>query len=191
MYFLAVVATALFWSPSAPGTDAIVKVAAGRLSINASGQPLREVLREVRLRTGIPIDGGDDLTAPLTVDIKDLPIADALRLLLAEHSYMIVGPSGRNVSQVVILGRRGPAARHEVPPALVRAFADADPAVRIEAVERLGERRDAESQALVRRALADTNEAVRAVARVAIDAQEPQRGPMQAVRADGSRRGSE
>jgi HEAT repeat protein len=50
-----------------------------------------------------------------------------------------------------------------------------DPAVRIDAVERLGERSDANSQALVVRALGDPNEAVRAAAREAYDRQQVRR----------------
>ena len=54
-------------------------------------------------------------------------------------------------------------------PAPERAVMDADPAVRIEAVEALGRRVDGNSLALLRGALSDPNEAVRAVAVEALD----------------------
>ena len=58
-----------------------------------------------------------------------------------------------------------PATALAADPQLDRALEDVDPAVRIEAVERLGDRGDERSLALVRQALSDPMEAVRAAAR--------------------------
>lgn len=55
-----------------------------------------------------------------------------------------------------------------VEPSLERELASRDPAARIDAVERLGDRGDARSVALIQRALSDPNDAVRAVAQQAL-----------------------
>ena len=59
--------------------------------------------------------------------------------------------------------------------ALHEASKSEDPAVRIDAIERLGERIDPQSQALVLKALGDANDAVRASAREAYDQQQARR----------------
>ena len=77
-------------------------------------------------------------------------------------------PMALSVESVPTAGREsdghGAALRPPAPPAPERGVMDGDPAVRIEAVEALGRRVDASSLALIRGALSDPSEAVRAVA---------------------------
>lgn len=164
---------------------ASVKWMDGGLSIKPSGQPLRAVLRAIESRAGVEFKGIDALTAPVSRGVERVSLVDGLRYLLADQSYLIIGGSRDRPTRVIVVGGlqanlplggaaaqvvRAPAAAASPVAALERAAADADPAVRIEAVERLGDLDDERSLAVVHRAMSDSNEGVRAVAKEALEA---------------------
>ena len=160
-----------------------VKWASGLLSVKARGQPINTVLHEIEKQTGIVVKGGDALTEPAGSDFDRVPLVEGLRLLLASQSYLIVEGRGATprpaatrvfvvggASSGVVMGSYPKQAQLPTDSKLERAIVDVDPAVRIEAVERLGERGDERGLALVRQALSDPNEGVRAVATEALNA---------------------
>ena len=150
----------------------------GLLSIKASGQPLGAVLRVIEAQTGIVIKGVDTLVDPVRWDLEGVPLVDGLRRLLTGHNYLIVEGSRWRETRVIVLGQgqskaaaTGTLRSAGIAPAISpheRAFADQDPAARIEAVERLGEQSDERSLALIRQATADPSDAVRAAANEAL-----------------------
>lgn len=152
----------------------------GELSVRAKGQALSAVLQDISRQTGLQVRGGVQQQDVVRADIGPETLADALRLLLADKNYLFVDGQGARPARLIILGSGGPGtvAISPVAPQPVpsndpvsqhaRALAGRDVAARIEAVERLGELDDERSQSLVTQALSDPNEAVRAVAREAL-----------------------
>lgn len=156
----------------------------GALTGSTRGQPLGEVLRELAAATGTVVRGGTDLTQAVPANLDRVPLVEALRVLLHGQNYMLLERGRGRALHVVILGSSG------YPPATLGASDrlagvaagapaapdDDDVAARIEAIERLADADDANSQARLRAALADPNEAVRAVAREALDARASRSG---------------
>lgn len=158
----------------------------GLISVKARGQSLVAVLRDLATRTGMQIRVDQNLPDRVGVDIQPVALVEGLRLLLGSHNYLIVETRGHVPALLIVLsgpnkadaGRApllGQAAKLAVPlaqaanslapdPLLERALLDSDPVLRIDAVERLGDRGDARSLALIQHALSDSNDAVRAVA---------------------------
>ena len=160
-----------------------VEWVSGLLSVKARGQPLNAVLREVGSRTGAVIKGADGLTETVAADIDGVALVEGLRTLLSRHNYLIVeGTRARTGTASTRVFVVAPAVGGAMPlPALSPGLSSAaearasvlsnpDPAQRIEAVERLGERHDERSLALLRQAAADPSTAVRAVAIEALQA---------------------
>lgn len=164
-----------------PATAAQVQWSNGLISVSASGQPLSAVLRDIAAVTGTTIQGADALSAPVNGELHRMALVEALRWLLAGQNFLIIEGGRHSATRVIVVddptrrARAGmalaapaasrPATALAADPQLDRALEDVDPAVRIEAVERLGDRGDERSLALVRQALSDPMEAVRAAAR--------------------------
>jgi len=155
----------------------------GRLSVHARGEALRDVLLELDRIAAVQLKGWGDLPDPVKEQFTRLALAEGVRTLLSRHSFMLIERGSRKPAQLIVLGRegaKGPALERVTAPApsalgpasdlkqLAAALGDADAAVRIEAAERLADRRDPQALALLRGALNDGNEAVRAVARSAL-----------------------
>lgn len=153
----------------------------GLLTVQARGEPLGAVLQAVSQATGVAVKGARGLTQPVGTPFKRLPLADGLRLLMGAQSYVLVEGSRPSSTRLIVVGerelappmpdepqaaKRGPA----VEPGLESALRSDDPATRVEAVERLGERDDERSRALLRQALEDPADAVRAAANEALNA---------------------
>lgn len=170
------------------GTESSVAWTDGRLWVRTGGQPLATVLREVEAATGIRVKGAAGLKDPVLSGINGAPLVEGLRRLLDGHSFMIIEGTRHTATRVLVVGgavsgddnphaviprvapRGASAARETADPATERPLADSDPAVRIEAVERLGDRNDERSLLLLKGAMSDPSEAVRAVAQQALDA---------------------
>lgn len=153
----------------------------GELSVRAKGQALSSVLQAISQQTGLQVRGETQLQGFVRADIGPETLADALRLLLADKNYLFVEGQGARPAKLIIIGNGGPGVVAFAPlaPPLraplndavsqhARALAGRDVAARIEAVERLGELDDERSHLLVTQALNDPNEAVRAVAKEAL-----------------------
>jgi len=81
-----------------------------RLTVTASNASLAEVLAEVGRQTGAKVLGLDKVADSITTDIREATLADALRTLLTDATYIIAGPyrkTGDGDSRVVVwlLGR--------------------------------------------------------------------------------------
>lgn len=176
---LAVIAAAL----AAPFTAASIAAAPAaaalstspwlEVSLPARGQPAASVLQQLQSQTGIVVEGSADPQYRLASDIRRMPLAAVLSLLLHGRNHYVQWGDTRRPTRVVVLAAPGAAVLAAADPqaqrtaALARAASDVDPAVRIEAIERLGNHDDAPSRVLVQQALADASEAVRAVAQEA------------------------
>ena len=165
---------------SALGAAPEIEWTSGLISVKARGLALNDVLREVSLRTGAVIKGAESLTQTVTADLDRMALVDGLRALLSRQNYLIVegGRSRSAATRVFVVGPAtgvtSLAAMSPGSPFAAEArssrLTDADPAQRIEAVERLGERHDEQSLALLRQASNDPSAAVRAVAIEALQA---------------------
>jgi HEAT repeats len=151
-------------------SDAGVEWQRGRLTVQASQQPLSVVLAQIQRRTGIVISSQLPLSEPVTGGFDRLPLAAGLHQMLERYNHMIVEGRGRQPLRVFVLGRREAAPGMAAAAALPTSWAAADPAQRVEAAERLADIGDASSLAALRQALTDPSEAVRAVAQQALAA---------------------
>jgi HEAT repeats len=149
--------------------DIQVEWSRGLLSVKANQQPLSAVLKQIQLRTGIVVKSTEPMSEPVLRGLDQQPLADGLHQLLAKHNHMIVAGNGRQPMRVFVLGG-GPSVAGRAPAATapLTAVLGADPAARVEAVERLADLGDASSLAALRQALTDPDDAVRAVAQQAL-----------------------
>ena len=144
------------WLIGAAALAALPAVAAGpgvhwateQLSVRARGEPLGTVLREIALRTGVAIEGGDALEEPVASDFAQIPLVEALRRLLAGQNYLIVeerrsNPTDLAVTRVVVL------ANLESPVApLVPAVRSRPMALPVESLRTAGREPDVKNAAL-------------------------------------------
>ncbi|MBI3368151.1 MAG: hypothetical protein HY021_06835 [Burkholderiales bacterium] len=154
-----------------------VSVVAGKVSVLSRGLPLNEVLRAIAAASGAIIRGADGLAEPVRWHVDQLPLADALRLLLSGQNFLMVEGREGHPTLVIVVG--APSAAQAAVPALATrpaptpsrmiAAPNIEPASRIEAVEHAGDLNDAGSLALIQRAMADPSDAVRAVAAEALE----------------------
>ncbi len=171
---------AAFWCCAAPvaaepSTTPLVSYSAGRLSVQPRGQPLSAVLREVAAATGAVVKGAEALGEPVRWNLDQVLLADGLRRLLAHQNFVLIEGAPGHATRVFVLAAASvaslPAAAQPVLQpiaALDVALASRDAASRIEAIERAGAQDDARSLELIRRALNETSDAVRAVATEAL-----------------------
>lgn len=183
------------WALADEGANAdAVRWAGGWLSVKPTAAPLSAVLRSIEVRAGVEFKGIDTLSAPVTRGVESASLVDGLRLLLADQSYLIIAGARGRPTRVIVVGLPASPARVGAPPgagttaaapsplaAIHLAAADTDPAVRIEAVERLGDIDDERSLSIIQRAMTDSNEAVRAVAKEALDARRKRAFPERAL----------
>ena len=145
------------------------------LSADLVAIPLEAALREVLEGRSYYVQWGNAHRPTRVVVLSGTgtePLSPAMRGTAAPHDARSAGfaaPWPAAASRLPAPQRvAGVAALHE-------AARSEDSAVRIDAVERLGDRSDAQSQALVLKALGDANDAVRASAREAYDRQQARR----------------
>ena len=192
--FVAAAAGLGVWLTPLHATQPLSTWSCGLLTVHARGHALGQVLKDVERSTGIRVTGADRMEEPVAVDLDRVPLVQGLRTLLGSRNYMIVEGARRTTAMVLILGTstevqtQAPMASRPVAGAspiaasdaqLERNLRDVDPAVRVESVERIAERGDQRSLALLRQALSDSNEAVRAVAQQALATRPPLQGPQQ------------
>jgi hypothetical protein len=155
--------------------DRGVHYAHGLLTVKLRGEPLAVVLLEVQRQTGVVVKGAAGLTTTLNQDIDQLPLVAALRVMLDGNNFLLHQGTRASDTRLIIVA--GAAGRQQSAPGRAEArsatmleggLRDEDPAVRIDAVERLGERGDARSLSLVSQLLADPVDAVRAAAQQVI-----------------------
>jgi hypothetical protein len=93
----------------APGPDLKVKWEAGKLSLDAAGVPLSEVLQAVSHETGIEVVGSRGLSDRLFIHLAGMDLVQALKELLSGVDYVIAaGPPGSasaHTTRVVIISR--------------------------------------------------------------------------------------
>jgi hypothetical protein len=90
-----------------PSPQLSVRWKAGKLSLEAEGAPLAEVLRAVSGATGIRVTGAQGLTSRVSTQFTNVDLLPALKRLLAGVDHVIVaGPrdSSPDETRVVILG---------------------------------------------------------------------------------------
>jgi HEAT repeat protein len=90
--------------------SAKVNYAGGKLSVVAEKVALAEVLREVSLRTGIEVMGGQNLGRPVSINFSGVPVAQAFETLLAGTNYALFGnftpgPGMRRARVVILTGQ--------------------------------------------------------------------------------------
>jgi HEAT repeats len=166
----------------------------GRMSIQSTGAPLKEILGEMEEKSGIVVDLKDPEAAErsLSIELKSALPALAFRKVLRDLNYVFVY-SGNRLSQVLILPRgaeisqRQPAkepqsTKSDEGPAkakreLMALKGKTDPRVRAElaAITELEESDDPSSIATLGNMLADPSPDVRAAALSALTAKE---GPL-------------
>jgi HEAT repeat protein len=87
------------------------------VNVVATGAPLNAVLRELALQTGSRIVGLEQATEPVTVDIRDAHVSDALRALLADarvnYLYILRSTPTPAAADRVTLWLYGPSSRPE------------------------------------------------------------------------------
>ena len=180
---------------SLPRSKPVVELQNGRMSIQSTGAPLKEILGEMEEKSGIVVELKDTEAAErsLSIDLKSALPARAFRKVLRDLNYVFVY-SGNRLSQVLILPRgaeisqRQPAKESqstksdEGGPAKVKREMMAlkqktDPRVRAElaAITELEESDDPGSIATLGNMLADPSPDVRAAALSALTAKE---GPL-------------
>src|SRR5712691_3973579 len=95
---------------------------APRLSVEAQGVSLTEVLREIGAKVGFGVIDGGVLRSPLTLSLKEVTLDAILRQLLAAENYAIVyrsdeSAAGARIEAIVLLDTsRGSGARVEPSP---------------------------------------------------------------------------
>ena len=187
---------------SLPRSKPVVEFQNGRMSIQSTGAPLKEILGEMEEKSGIVVELKDTEAAErsLSIDLKSALPARAFRKVLRDLNYVFVY-SGNRLSQVLILPRgaeisqRQPAKesqstksdegrfdRIEKGPAKAKREMTAlkektDPRVRAElvAITELEESDDPSSIATLGNMLADPSPDVRSAALSALTAKE---GPL-------------
>ena len=175
--------------------DDAVQWSQGRLSVQVSPMALGTVLQHIQSRTGIVIKGDQDLAEPVRRGVKRLPLVQGLHQLLADRNHMIIEGQGRRPLRLIVISGAGSGPLSALAPTragatvsneLQTALASSDPAVRIDAIERLGDLADPANLAALQQALGDPAEAVRVVAQQALQARKLPAGrvtgPVQARR---------
>ena len=150
------------------------------VSVQSRGQPLAAVLRALADSTGIVVKGADTLSQIVRWDLDRVNVADGLRRLLDGQNYLLIEGAAGQPTRVIVVGSEhetGPApgvspVPSRRPPPSATATASLDPESRIEAIERAGEQDDPQGDDMIRRALTDPNDAVRAVAHEAMRARQ-------------------
>lgn len=180
----------LLWAVATPGSAAerSVHYAGGLLTVKARGEPLAAVLQEVQQRTGVAIKGVGGLTASLARDVVGMPLLPALRALLEGNNFLLLeGARAGDTRLIIVAAAAGPStampaqATGSSGAELEAALRDEDAAVRIDAVERLGERGDERSLALVAQLLSDPVDAVRAAAQQVVSSRRMGKAPARRV----------
>lgn len=151
----------------------------GLVELRATEAPLRALLEAIGKECGIDIRSGAALGQPVTVALAAMPVSDALRRLLREHSYILLsGAEGGGVHSLWILA---PAEGEDEPrhgwslgrdaaiDAIVRDLGDPDPEVREEAVLSLGDRGHESVVPFLLPALVDPSGDVRRAAEAVLD----------------------
>ena len=104
-----IVRTVVFSSSAFAQTQARVEWKAGRLSVSAEMAPLSEIVAEVARRTGIEVQGHENLQEKASVHFSDAPLVEGLENLLSGLNYTIMNkplcPSCPSQVRVVIFGR--------------------------------------------------------------------------------------
>ena len=156
--------------------DRGVHYAHGLLTVKMRGESLGAVLNEVQQRTGMVMKGAAGLTTTVNREVDQLPLVAALRVLLDGTNFLLVEGARASDTRVIVVG----AGIHPMPAKATRvaagsdslletALRNEDPAVRVDAVERVGERGDPRSLSLVSQLLGDPIDAVRAAAQQVIN----------------------
>ena len=81
----------------------------GRLSILAEKMSLSQIVREIAHRTGMQVQGLEELEAEVSVHFADLPLREGLQKLLAQENYLLLeeaSPQGGTRRVLSLLGRR-------------------------------------------------------------------------------------
>jgi len=92
---------------AAPTAPVSVEVRAGRLSVRSEGAPLRAILDRVAAATGVVIHSAEPLDEPTSIELRDMPIDEALRRLLRSRNTLIVYGQEGAPSAVYVLADRG------------------------------------------------------------------------------------
>ena len=102
--FLVLATTSVPPAKSLPRGKPIVEFHNGRMSIQATSVPLKELLSEMEQKTGIVVELKDTEAAerPLSIDLKGVPPARAFKKVLRDLNYAFVY-SGNRLSEVLIL----------------------------------------------------------------------------------------
>jgi hypothetical protein len=105
---LSVAVTVVGVSParSLPSEKPVVEFQNGRMSIHASGAPLKAILAEMQQTSGVAVELKDPEAAerPVSIDVQDLRPPQAFRRVLRDLNYAFVYSADRLV-QVVIVPR--------------------------------------------------------------------------------------
>ena len=98
----------LLAAPASPNTDAVnplVKFFEGRLSIRAVNIPLKELVQEIRKKSGIVVELRDAKAAEkrITVDLVNISPALALEEILRGFSFALLYNNKAHISEAVVL----------------------------------------------------------------------------------------
>jgi HEAT repeat protein len=168
-------ASTLAWSvdQTAPPPRLVTIAADGSISVTASRTPLAAVLAEISVQTRTPILLSDALEdARVSAIVRDLPLEQALKRLLAEYdTFYLVGSRDnkpQSIRAIWIYPKGEGDGLEPVPPSvwsstneLKGQVDDPDAGVRSEVIETLIERLGDKGLPIVMKGLADSDEIVR------------------------------
>ena len=86
-----------------PPEGAIVHASDGLLSVGAQGASLGDVLEDVARQTGLTLEGHGSIANRITIQFDQLPVEEALRLLLRGQSYLLVSREKRGDAPTVLV----------------------------------------------------------------------------------------
>jgi len=99
----------LIWasSPAARADTFTVAWTGTGLTVVAADAPLAAVLNEVGRQTGVTFIGLDRVTDVVTIEIRDVPLYEALRSLLDNRDHVMTNPATQDARPTVWLEGRG------------------------------------------------------------------------------------
>jgi hypothetical protein len=162
-------------TPAGPAALVDVRVAEGRVSLDARDVPLADLLRVIGERAGVPMHLEGDLSTPVTRVFTNVPLEQAIQRLARGHSlsFAFAGPErpgGQGGLAEVWVISASPQAGRPVPAAPANPLANPPArATDLQAVQALARRSDPEAAVELGRMLAqDTDPAVRSRAATAL-----------------------
>ena len=86
-----------------PPKGAVVHASDGLLSVRAQGASLGDLLEDVARQTGLTLEGHVSIANRITIQFDQLPVEEALHLLLRGQSYLLVSREKRGHAPTILV----------------------------------------------------------------------------------------